>query len=113
MRRDATDAQRPETVATLARIRGRVQGVGYRYWAEVRAKDLGLAGYVRNLSDGSVEALLVGPPQDVGRMLSLCEEGPPHAEVTSVETTRPTDAEDLNLTSFRRAPTGDADAPAR
>ena len=104
---------RPETVATQVRITGRVQRVGYRHWTEARAKELGLLGYVRNLTDGSVEALLIGPPHDVARMLTLCEEGPLDAEVETVESGPPDPAQRLDLQAFRRSPTGDPGSPAR
>jgi acylphosphatase len=65
-------------------IEGRVQGVGFRYWAERVARELGLAGWVRNRRDGSVEALFAGPPDDVSEMLDRCREGPASAAVTSV-----------------------------
>jgi acylphosphatase len=66
------------------RIEGRVQGVGYRYWVERTAGRLGLAGWVRNRRDGSVEAVFSGPPDAVGDMLERCRHGPPAAGVTSV-----------------------------
>lgn len=104
---------RDATVASLARIEGRVQGVGYRHWAEARAKELSLKGYVRNLTDGSVEALFVGAPHDVARMLSLCEEGPLDAAVTSVTSGPPEPSQRLDLEAFRRSPTGPPGSPAR
>ncbi len=69
-----------------ARIRGRVQGVGYRDWTERTARAHGLDGWVRNLPDGSVEALFSGPRATVERMLADCRNGPPAARVASVET---------------------------
>lgn len=66
------------------RIEGRVQGVGYRYWTERVAGDLGLDGWVRNRRDGAVEALFAGSPDDVAEMLERCRDGPPAAQVTSV-----------------------------
>ncbi|MET0483662.1 MAG: acylphosphatase [Aestuariivirgaceae bacterium] len=67
------------------RIEGRVQGVGYRYWAADRARELHLAGWVRNRRDGAVEAVFSGPAAAVERMVALCAEGPPDAAVTAVE----------------------------
>jgi acylphosphatase len=67
------------------RIEGRVQGVGYRYWTERVAGEMGLSGWVRNRRDGAVEALFSGPPDDVARMLERCRGGPSSAQVTSVE----------------------------
>ena len=66
------------------RIEGRVQGVGFRYWTERVAAELGLAGWVRNTRDGSVEALFAGPADDVAQMLGRCRDGPRSAHVTAV-----------------------------
>ncbi len=66
------------------RIEGRVQGVGYRYWTERVAGELGLNGWVRNRRDGAVEALFSGPAAAVGSMLGRCREGPASARVTAV-----------------------------
>jgi len=67
------------------RIAGRVQGVGFRYWTEETALELRLAGWVRNRRDGSVEALISGPPDNVAEMLRRCRQGPGAAQVASVE----------------------------
>jgi acylphosphatase len=67
------------------RIEGAVQGVGYRYWTERVAGELGLMGWVRNRGDGSVEALFAGPADDVAQMLERCQDGPRSAHVTAVE----------------------------
>lgn len=75
------------------RISGRVQGVWFRAWTEHRARELGLAGWVRNRSDGSVEALFSGPAETVNAMIESCRDGPPAARVTAVETT-PAEAPD-------------------
>ena len=75
------------SVATAARITGRVQGVWFRGWVREEARRLGLTGWVRNEPDGSVSALFVGPGAAVAAMLALCREGPPHARVLGVETT--------------------------
>jgi acylphosphatase len=66
------------------RISGKVQGVGYRLWAMRTAARLGLRGWVRNRSDGSVEALLTGNPDAVAAMIEVCREGPRGARVTDV-----------------------------
>jgi acylphosphatase len=73
-------------VAIRARIRGRVQGVGYRDWTMRRADALGLRGWVRNRSDGSVEALFIGPQEVVDRMVGDCRRGPSMARVEAIET---------------------------
>lgn len=72
-------------VIFLVVIRGRVQGVGFRAWAEVTALELGVEGWVRNCRDGSVEALLAGPEEVVLTMIELCRQGPPGAQVETVD----------------------------
>ncbi len=66
-------------------ISGQVQGVFFRDSARERAEQLGLAGWVRNLSDGRVEAIFEGPSEKVREMVRWCGEGPSHAEVEDVE----------------------------
>jgi acylphosphatase len=66
-------------------VRGRVQGVGFRYDAAVRARSLGLGGSVRNRSDGTVEAVFEGPRDRVESMLDWCRRGPAGARVDAVE----------------------------
>ncbi len=68
----------------IVRIRGKVQGVGFRYWTQSEAQKLGLGGWVRNESDGSVSALIVGPKHAVDSMLKRFEEGPEAASVSRV-----------------------------
>src|SRR5258708_21265527 len=77
-------------------IGGRVQGVGYRAWVEDRARAHGLEGWVRNLRDGSVEAVLAGPADAVAEMIALCRRGPSSARVDAV-TEEPAGSEALNL----------------
>ena len=66
-------------------ISGRVQGVGYRDWAMTTARRLGLTGWVRNRTDGAVEALIVGDDQAVGEMIDACRRGPTMARVDNVD----------------------------
>ena len=73
-----------ETLAVLVRIEGRVQGVMYRYWTIQEATRRRLSGWVRNRSDGSVEALFSGTKADVDSMIIACRQGPPAARVTNV-----------------------------
>lgn len=75
------------TVAAV--IRGRVQGVGYRYWAREQAEGLGLSGHVRNRPDGAVEAVFSGTPEAVAAMTESCRQGPPGARVDEVALAEP------------------------
>lgn len=72
-------------VAVRVRITGRVQGVWYRGWTVKEARARGLAGWVRNRPDGSVEAVFAGPQPLVEAMLASCRSGPPAARVAEVE----------------------------
>ncbi|MDK7741751.1 acylphosphatase [Helcobacillus massiliensis] len=65
-------------------ITGRVQGVGYRFWTQHTADQLGLSGWVRNLPDGSVEAEVSGPTEAVDELERACHDGPPAAGVDAV-----------------------------
>ena len=66
-------------------VRGRVQGVGFRYSAAHRAWELGLTGWVRNLPDGAVEVKAQGPKGKVETFLDYLGAGPPAARVSKVE----------------------------
>jgi acylphosphatase len=66
-------------------VRGRVQGVGYRYFVLRHAEELGLAGFARNLADGSVEVIAEGGPDALGKLEGLLNEGPSFSHVTDVE----------------------------
>lgn len=70
--------------ATRFLIEGRVQRVGYRAWCRREALARGLTGYVRNLEDGRVEAVIFGDNETTDAMLTACREGPPGAVVTAV-----------------------------
>ena len=65
-------------------IEGRVQGVGFRYFTRRSARQLGLAGYVRNLPDGSVEAVARGTDEALAAFEKSLEQGPPGSRVDSV-----------------------------
>ncbi len=67
------------------RIRGKVQGVFYRESARTEALRLGLTGQVRNLSDGSVEAIVEGASEALEEFVTWCHRGPVQARVTDVE----------------------------
>jgi acylphosphatase len=73
-----------KTRTVTVKIEGKVQGVYYRAWTYETAQSLGLDGSVRNLSDGSVEAVFSGRPDVVAKMIKLCERGPEAARVTKV-----------------------------
>jgi acylphosphatase len=66
-------------------IRGRVQGVGFRAWAEYTALERGLQGWVRNRRDSAVEALFAGPTDAVAAMIAVCNEGPRGARVDAID----------------------------
>jgi acylphosphatase len=80
-------------------VRGRVQGVGYRWFVEREAHILGIAGWVRNNADGGVEVLAQGTREQVSGLRSRLREGPRAARVDAVEESdaRPTE----RVTSFR------------
>lgn len=63
-------------LAVLINVRGRVQGVGFRWWATGEARYRNLSGYAQNLPDGSVELRFQGEPEAVGRMVRLVTENP-------------------------------------
>ncbi|HEU4758037.1 MAG TPA: acylphosphatase [Agromyces sp.] len=67
-------------------VHGRVQAVGYRYGARIEAQRLGVAGWIRNRSDGAVEAEIEGEARSVDAMLAWLDDGPPGADVTSIST---------------------------
>ncbi|MDB5557467.1 MAG: acylphosphatase [Enterovirga sp.] len=72
---------------TLLRVivRGQVQGVGFRAWTQHQAELHGIEGWVRNLSDGSVEAMLAGPMDRIALMLKALQQGPQGSRVEAVE----------------------------
>jgi acylphosphatase len=65
-------------------VRGRVQGVGFRYAAVEQARRLGLRGWVRNRADGAVELAAAGPADAVAALLDWVAQGPPLARVHEV-----------------------------
>ena len=66
-------------------IAGRVQGVGFRYSMERKARGLGVTGWVRNRRDGGVEALVQGTPEAVAAITDWARHGPPGALVTDLK----------------------------
>jgi acylphosphatase len=67
------------------RIHGKVQGVGYRFYATRVARRLGLKGWIQNLRDGSVAALIEGEPEAIDEWIDDVREGPRYAEVTQID----------------------------
>ncbi|MCB0734748.1 MAG: acylphosphatase [Flavobacteriales bacterium] len=82
-------------------ITGRVQGVFFRKYTQLKAMELGLLGYVRNLPDGSVEAVVHGSAEGVQRFISWCHEGSPLSKVTGVHVDSWTEAESFNSFQIR------------
>jgi len=66
-------------------VRGRVQGVGFRWFVDHEARQLGLAGWVRNNLDGAVEVLAMGSEQQLAALRKRLEKGPRAARVDEVE----------------------------
>jgi acylphosphatase len=69
----------------LIRIHGKVQGVGYRFFATRVARRLGLKGWIQNNRDGTVEACVEGEKKTIDDWLEELKEGPRYAEVTSID----------------------------
>jgi acylphosphatase len=65
-------------------ISGEVQGVGFRYYTSVKARNLGLGGWVKNLNSGKVEAVFEGDEAVVNQMVEWCKKGPSSALVANV-----------------------------
>ncbi|HKW54862.1 MAG TPA: acylphosphatase [Stellaceae bacterium] len=72
-------------IAARLVITGRVQGVGYRLWAKREARRRSLRGWVRNLSNGSVEALVIGEAAEVDAFVEACRSGPSMARVDAIQ----------------------------
>jgi len=66
-------------------ISGKVHGVGFRQFVKSHARRLGLFGWVRNLPDGRVEAVIQGEKDEVDELIAFCHKGPMLSEVKSVE----------------------------
>lgn len=82
------------------RVTGRVQGVFFRAWTMDEAQTLGLNGWVRNCSDGSVEAHVEGDEGAIAELIDLIREGPPDAQVETVKI-EAADAEGLSSFEIR------------
>ncbi|MGH3009654.1 MAG: acylphosphatase [Gaiellaceae bacterium] len=79
-------------------VHGFVQGVGFRYTVRREASRRGLAGWVRNQADGTVEAVFEGEAEDIAALVRFCDEGPRGARVERVEAVR---EEPEGLSDFR------------
>jgi len=66
-------------------ITGRVQGVWFRASTKQKAEQLGITGWVRNTTDGRVEAIFEGEESSIKDMIEWCHHGPPHAKIEKVE----------------------------
>ena len=88
-----------ETVGRRVRVYGRVQGVFFRQWTVKKATTLGVAGWVHNARDGSVEAHLAGDEAAVDQLIGHMREGPPQARVDdlSVEPVEPEPVEGFSV----------------
>ena len=89
----------------LLLIRGRVQGVGFRYALQKEAARLGLTGWVRNRATGEVEALAQGGEQAVAALLAWARNGPPEARVERVDCGPPPEQYARAYARFERWPT--------
>ena len=89
-------------IAVQLIIKGSVQGVGYRMWAQAEARRLHLDGWVRNRHDGSVELVAAGPEVAIEEMIEACWSGPPAAAVHIVQRSP---AGDEGFSGFSERPT--------
>jgi acylphosphatase len=98
---DNNDSTSDEITSLRFRIEGFVQAVGYRNFVIDEARRLGLDGWIRNRSDGTVEALASGETKKIEALAQACMRGPPGSRVTSVEMHN---AEPPEEKGFRRRP---------
>ncbi|MBO1266649.1 acylphosphatase [Arthrobacter cavernae] len=102
---DFQDPQPGEFVRLTARVRGMVQGVGFRYWTARRADELALTGTVRNVDDGSVALVVEGPKPAVEELLDWLTSGRAPGRVAQVEHAMEAatgEFEDFQIVSARR-----------
>lgn len=96
-----------DTKTVRLRIHGRVQGVFYRAWTVGEAQARGLRGWIRNRSDGTVEAVISGLADKVDDLIAACRSGPPRASVTAIDVLEAEQSEaEIYGSGFRQAPTG-------
>ena len=89
------------TTARHIHVSGRVQGVAFRWSMQQRAEQLGIVGWVRNLSDGRVEGRIQGPSDAIDEMLLWLADGPPPARVDDLDVRACEPKEDLSGFSVR------------
>jgi acylphosphatase len=82
-------------------IRGRVQGVGFRWFVHREASELDLRGWVRNTEDGDVEVVASGTPEDLAELRGSLRRGPRGSRVDNLIEHRLEEAEAKNLSAFR------------
>lgn len=80
-------------------IDGKVQRVGFRYFVQTKAQEMGIEGWVKNLADGRVEAVFEGPKPNVLIMIEKCRKGPRASRVDNIDLNW--EKTDNNLESFR------------
>jgi acylphosphatase len=85
-------------------VAGRVQGVSFRYATYQQARLRGVVGWVRNLSDGRVEAVFEGEDKAVRRMVDWCRQGPPGAYVEGIEVSWPAPTGEFGAFEIERTP---------
>ena len=88
-----------ENVHKHLKIKGRVQGVGFRHFTKQNAQSLDIIGWVKNLPDGSVETVISGNAKNVNEMIGRLKKGPITAQVSSVDELEDTDTAD-NFENF-------------
>lgn len=91
-------------VTRQIRVKGRVQGVGFRYGLRREAERNGVRGWVRNRSDGSVEALVQGEADAVARVIAWARRGPPAAQVDQLVEAEPDVAFQSSCDDFEERP---------
>jgi acylphosphatase len=86
--RNVPKTSTPKTGEKIARrfvVRGRVQGVGYRYFVQKWANSLGIRGYARNLDDGNVEVYAIGTPEQLSNLRGYLLKGPRMSDVRGID----------------------------
>ncbi|MBN2143992.1 MAG: acylphosphatase [Candidatus Aureabacteria bacterium] len=78
----------PSLIQANVKVRGIVQGVCFRYFVLEKARNLQVTGWVRNCTDGTVEAVIQGTQMDVDAMLDHIQKGPPMAQVENMDISR-------------------------